>query len=87
MFEKTIKTIKYVFEKISENFTNILIDKKRFLEENNFYCFMTNDNSLKNKNVKSESIKSESIESESVKKYISENNEIKIKNRMESYRK
>ena len=82
MFEKTIKTIKYVFEKISENFTNILIDKKRFLEENNFYCFMTNDNSLKNKNVKSESIKSESV-----KKNISENNEIKIKNRMESYRK
>jgi hypothetical protein len=73
MFEKFIDFYKYIYEKFSERYNNLVIDEKRLLEENTFYCrMMDGDFSLKT----DKKINDEKNEKQTI-----------IQERMETYRK
>ena len=44
MFSSFSKICKYIYEKISDRYNNLLIDQRRLLEENSFYCRMMDPN-------------------------------------------
>jgi hypothetical protein len=40
MFSSITKLCKYIYEKLSDRYNNLIIDQRRLLEENSFYCRM-----------------------------------------------
>jgi len=79
MFENIILFFKNICEKISDRYDNIVIDQKRLLEENSYYCRMMDGGfSLKSdeKNLQKPIQNDEFY-----------NKDDKIKERMEFYRK
>lgn len=79
MFKKIILFFKDIYEKISDRYNNLIVDQKRLLEENSYYCRMMDGGfSLKSdeKNLQ-----------KSIQNDESYNKDDKIKERMESYRK
>jgi hypothetical protein len=71
MFTLFIKYCNFIYEKISDRFNNLIVDHRSLLEENSYYCRMTDGNfSLKtNKDITQNNIQE------------------RIKERMKTYRK
>ena len=71
MYKNIIFFCKYIYEKISDRFNNLIVDHRSLLEENSYYCRMTDGNFSLNtdKDISQNSIPE------------------KIKERMENYRK
>jgi hypothetical protein len=75
MFNSIKKVFKYIYEKISDRFNNLIVDHIHLLEENAYYCRMTDGNF---------SLKSD-CEKDNQRNGILEKNRI-IKERMENYK-
>lgn len=73
MFTSIKKVFKYIYEKISDRFNNLIVDHKRLLEENLYYCRMRDGNfSLKSnseKNQMDRSFKKDRIIKERMENY------------------
>jgi hypothetical protein len=79
MFENIIIFLKNIYEKISDRYNNIVIDQKRLLEENSYYCRMMDGGfSLKS---------DEKLSKKPIQNHESYKKDDKIKERMESYRR
>jgi len=62
MFENITEFCKYIYETLSHRYNNILIDHRRLLEENTFYCKMQDGGFLYKDNIQKEIIQEKNKE-------------------------